>query len=214
MRPDGRGTLLGVLRPKYGLEDDREGEDIFGTVLRALIVGRLTLPSGGRGTLRFMPVCGALLRFGAIELAPWFDIAVELELPRLCGGRGTLRPAGCGIDLAPLGCSPRFAGNVAVPRAIGVPPLRAEDGLDEVLGGVIRLTVGRETVAADGCAAGKPAFGPNMLARVGDTFGLPILALDRFRKAPEGILARFAATGSPRSRVFRETAVSAPGLLA
>jgi len=165
-----------------------------------------------------MPVCGALLRFGAVALLPRFDIAVELELPRLCGGRGTLRPAGCGMDLAPLSCSPRFAGDVAVPRAIGVPLLRdeaaADDGLDEVLGGVIRLTVGRETVAAAGCAAGKPAFGPSMLARVGDTFGLPILALDRFRKALGETLAAFADTESPRSRVLRETAVSAPGLLA
>jgi len=198
-------------RPMFELPYERGDEDIFGAVLRALIVGRLTLPSGGRGTLRFMPVCGAL-RFGAVALLPRFDIA--LELPRLCAGRGTLRPAGCGIDLAPLGCSPRFAGDVAVPRAIGVPLLRAEVGLDEVLGGVIRLTVGRETVAADGCAAGKPAFGPNMLARVGDTFGLPMLALDRLCKALDGMLARFPATGSPRSRVFRETAVSAPGLLA
>jgi len=179
-------------------------------------VGRFSLPCGGRGTLRFMPVCGAL-RFGAVALLPRFDIAVELELPRLCGGRGTLRPAGCGMDLAPTGCSPRFAGDVAVLRAIGVPLLRDEaaaDGLDEVLGGVIRLTVGRETVAADGCAAGKPAFGPSMLARVGDTFGLPILALDRFRKALGETLAAFAETESPCSRVLRETAVSAPGLLA
>ena len=60
----------------------------------------------------------------------------------------------------------------------------AGDGLDEALGGVIRLTVGREAAAADGCAAGKPAFGPSTLARVGDKFGLPILALERFRKAP------------------------------
>ncbi len=165
-----------------------------------------------------MPVCGALLRLGAIGLAPWLDIAAELELPRLCGGRGTLRPAGCGMDLAPLGCSPRFVSDVAVPRAIGVPLLRdeavADDGLDEVLGGVIRLTVGREAVAADGCAAGKPAFGPSMLARVGATFGLPILALERFRKALGETLAAFADTESPRSRVLRETAVSAPGLLA
>ena len=86
-------------------------------------------------------------------------------------------------------------------------------GLAELAGGVILLTVGRDATAADGLAAGKPAFGPSMLARVGFTFGLPILALDRFRKAPEEMLARFRATGSPRSRVFRETAVSAPGRL-
>jgi len=200
----------------FELPYERGTEDIFGTVLRALIVGRPTLPSGGRGTLRFMPACGALLRFGVVGVAPRFDIA--LELPRLCGGRGTLRPAGCGTDLALLGCSPRFAGDVTVLRAIGVPLLRdeaaADVGPDEVLGGVIRLTVGREAAAADGCAAGNPAFGPSMLARVGDTFGLPMLALDRFRKALGETLAAFAETESPCSRVLRETAVSAPGLLA
>jgi hypothetical protein len=43
IRPDGRGTLLDMPldallpRPKYGLEDERE--DVFGIVLRAVIVG-------------------------------------------------------------------------------------------------------------------------------------------------------------------------------
>src|SRR5271166_3892058 len=85
--------------------------------------------------------------------------------------------------------------------------------LEEFAGGVIRLTVGREAVRADGCAAGWPAFGPSMLARVGDASGLPILELDRFRNAPGEILAAFWATGRPRSKVFRETAVNAPGRL-
>jgi len=85
-------------------------------------------------------------------------------------------------------------------------------GLDELAGGVILLTVGREATAADGLAAGKPAFGPSMLARVGDTSGL--LMLDRFRKLLGEILAAFGPTGKPRSRVFRGTAVSAPGRVA
>jgi hypothetical protein len=164
-----------------------------------------------------MAICGALRFATAGLLTPRFDIAAELELPRLCGGRGTLRPAGCG-DLALVSCPPRLAADVATLRPAGAAVVceaaSAGDGLDEVLGGVIRLTVGRESVAADGCAAGRPAFGPSMLARVGDKFGLPILALDRFRKAPGEMWARFAATGNPRSSVFRETAVSAPGLLA
>jgi hypothetical protein len=52
-----------------------------------------------------------------------------------------------------------------------------------------------------------------MLSRVGGTSGLLILALDRFRNAPGEILAAFWATGSPRWRVFRDTAVNAPGVL-
>ena len=78
----------------------------------------------------------------------------------------------------------------------------------------MRLTVGREAVVADGWAAGMPAFGPSTLARVGDTFGLPILALDRFLKAPGEILPELPATGVPRSSAFLEATVSAPGLLA
>jgi hypothetical protein len=100
-----------------------------------------------------------------------------------------------------------FAGDLATLRGEAVD--RAE-----FVGGVMRLTVGREVVAAEGCAAGKPALGPSMAERVGDALGLAILALERFRKALDGMLARFEATGSPRSSVFRETAVNAPGLLA
>ena len=105
----------------------------------------------------------------------------------------------------------------------GTPP--GLDGAGDVLGtvlpavivgrlnvGRLKLTVGREAADRDGRAAGAPAFGPSILSRVGDTSGLPIVEM--FRKAPGEILAAFWATGNPRSRVFRETAVSAPGRLA
>ena len=138
-----------------------------------------------------------------------------MELPRLCGGRGTKRPAGAGEDSADV-CRPsgvRVAAGIALLRVAGVAGLCEagwiEVGLEEAAGGVIRLTVGREAADSDGRAA---AFGPSMLSRVGDAFGLPIVEM--FRKAPGEILAAFWATGNPRSRVFRETAVSAPGLLA
>ena len=93
----GRGALPRVPRPKYGVEYERDA-DVFGTVLCALIVaGRLMLPSGGRGTDRMGEV-------EAIVVPP--DLAVvavagsDSDLTPLCGGRGTKRPAGAGIDLA------------------------------------------------------------------------------------------------------------------
>jgi hypothetical protein len=185
-------------------------------VLRALIVGRFTLPSGGRGTDRDSGEFAADIPPGR---APAPDEDPENDRSLLCGGRGTLRllaicgalrfmVAGLLIPRLDIGdCSPRFADGVVIPRA--------EAGArEELAGGVMRLTVGREAIAADGCAAANPAFGPSMLARVGDTFGLAMLALERFRKALEGMFARFAPTDSPRSRVLRETAVNAPGRLA
>jgi hypothetical protein len=203
----GRGALPGVPRPKYGVEYERDA-DAFGTVLCALIVvaGRLMLPSGGRGTDRM----------GEVEAIVPPDLAVvavagsDSDLTPLCGGRGTKRPAGAGIDLAlvdgPSGA--RLGAGVAVLWAGAGIVL----GLAELAGGLILLTVGRDATAADGLAAGKPAFGPSMLSRVGETFGRLMLALDKFRKALGEVRAAFAATGNPRSRVFRETAVSPPVL--
>jgi hypothetical protein len=153
---------------------------------------------------------------GEVEAIVPPDLAVvpvagsDSDLTPLCGGRGTKRPAGAGIDLAlvdgPSGA--RLGAGVAVLWAGAGIVL----GLAELAGGVILLTVGRDATAADGLAAGKPAFGPSMLSRVGETFGRLMLALDKFRKALGEVRAAFAATGNPRSRVFRETAVSPPVL--
>jgi hypothetical protein len=57
---------------------------------------------GGRGTDRIGEVEGIPPEL-AVEpvvglLIPWFDIGAVL--PKLCGGRGTKRPAGAGMDLA------------------------------------------------------------------------------------------------------------------
>ena len=68
-----------MLRPGLELPYECGAVDVFGTVFRALIVGRLALPSGGRGTDR-EPA-------GGLPLRP--DVAAGLRLPRLCGGRGT-----------------------------------------------------------------------------------------------------------------------------
>jgi hypothetical protein len=75
---------LGVPRPKYGVEYERDA-DAFGTVLCALIV------AGGRGTDRIGDVEGippdlTVEPFVGL-LTPWFDIGAVL--PKLCGGRGT-----------------------------------------------------------------------------------------------------------------------------
>jgi hypothetical protein len=101
----GRGTLLGVLRPKYGVEYERGVADVFGIVLRAVIVDRPTLLSGGRGTERDM---------GEAESEPPPDLALPLfegsdnDLSPLRGGWGTERPAAAGDDCAAV-CRPSGA---------------------------------------------------------------------------------------------------------
>ena len=80
MCPVGRGTLLDVLRPKYGLEYECDAEETFGTVLRAVIVGEL--PAGGRGTDRDIGEAEAV---AVPDLVPGDDN----ELTPLWGGRGT-----------------------------------------------------------------------------------------------------------------------------
>jgi hypothetical protein len=201
--PLGRDTLP-ELRPKYGLEFEREGDD--GIVLCAVSTG---LPAGGRGTDRDIgdprddEPRGDEPKDDSPGRAP-----IPLERERsLCGGLGTERPAGCGIDLALLDCpsGPRFIDGAAVLRA--APMFCDAAGLEAPAGGVIRLTVGREVTPDDGLDAGKPAFDPSTLLRVGDASGLPILALDKPRTALGVIFAVFPRTGRPRSRVLRETAV-------
>ena len=106
------------------------------------------------------------------------------------------RPAGAGREAA-------VAGRPSGARPVGI------GFLEEFAGGVIRLKVGREAIDGDGRAL---ALGPDMASRVGDASGLPIAEM--FRNALGEILAAFGPTGSPRSRVLRETAVSAPGRVA
>lgn len=143
IRPDGRGTLFGVLRPKYGVEYERDDEDIFGMVLCAVIVGCPEPLVGGRGTDRDIG-----------ELADELPYLPAESDPSLCGARGTVRPAGCGMDLAlfndPSGARP--ADDAPVLRA--APMFCETAGLEAPAGGVILLTVGREVTPADGLAAG------------------------------------------------------------
>lgn len=206
---------------------------MLGAVLRALIVGLLV---GGRGTDReaespaedpgLAPVIPS-------DLTPAPAEVPENGLTLLCGVPDILREAAGDEDPSgrpseprfAVGEDPRFAIGDEPPFAGGEPALRpaapsllceaaiAGDGLDkpEFLGGVIRLAVAREVIPEAGCAAAMPAFDPRTLARVGEIFGRSRLALDRFRKALPGMLTRLPATDSPRSSVFRETAVIAPG---
>lgn len=115
-------------------------------VLRAVIVGWPEPLVGGRGTDRVMGEDAD----GPPDLAP---LPAESD-PSLCGGRGTERPAGCGIDLALLDTpsGPRLADGAAVLRA--APGFCEVVGLEALAGGVILLTVGREVTPADGLAAG------------------------------------------------------------
>jgi len=181
---------------------------MLGVRLWAVIVGRLKLPCGGRGTDR-----GEVEGMLPADLAPGPLEGPASDLAPLCGGRGTKRPAGAGRDAT-------LFGRTSGVRLVGIAVLRTAEasgpreagcvaGRAELAGGVILLTVGREAAARDGRAF---VFGPSMAPRAGDTSGLPMAEI--FRKAPGETLAAFCATGSPRSSVFRGTAVKAPGLLA
>lgn len=110
------------------------------------------------------------------------------------------------MDLA-LFSGMRAVDSAAVLRAVAVPMFRAAVDLEKLAGGVILLTVGREATPAGGLAAGRLAFAPSTLARVGEMPGLLILALERLRTALGVILAMFPRTGRPRSSVLPETAV-------
>lgn len=161
--PFGRGTLRGELA--------------VGAVLRALV--------DGPGTLRFIAVCeGSVLTAPPDEggrgtfrpTVPPFALRLGEPLLRLCGGRGTLRPAGAGVRvaLASLAEAPVLCG-VSGPRAVELPALRAAAFSPpretaeraDAAGGVMRLTVGRENAAEDGRAAVSPLRPPSMACRVG-----------------------------------------------
>jgi hypothetical protein len=176
---------LDVLRPKDGFEYEREVVDALGSVLRAVMVGKL--PAGGRGTDRGVGEAEAV--------APPDLMLGDDELTPLCGGRGMERPPGTGEDSAVVRRPPEappaagVAASCTAGAAILCEALGVAGGLEAFAGGVIRLTVGREATVADGCALDILAFDPSMLARVGDTSGR--LMLDRFRKEPGEILAAF-----------------------
>jgi hypothetical protein len=220
--------LLEVPRPKYGAEYEREPEDMLGAILRALIVGLL---AGGRGTDREADNPGEAPGRAPVipsDLTPAPAEAPENDLALLGGVLDTLREAAGDEDPSGRPSEPRFAIGEDPRFVMDDPAFRpaapsllceaaiAGDGLDkpEFLGGVILLTVDREVIPEVGCAAAIPAFDPRTLARVGEIFGRSRLALDRFRKALPGMLTRLPATDSPRSSVFRETAVIAPGRVA
>jgi hypothetical protein len=198
-----------------------------GAVFRALTVGLL---ADGRGT-----DCDAenpgedpgRAPFIPSDLTPAPAEGPENDLELLCGARGSLRAAAGDEDASGRPSEPRLAIGEEPRFAIGEPALRPAapsllceaaidgDGLEpEFRGGVIRLTVDREVIPEAGCAAAMPAFDPSTLARVGEIFGLSRPALDRFRKALPGMFTRLPATDSPRSSVFRDTAVIAPGRVA
>ena len=107
IRPVGRGTLLGMLRPKLEFPYERGAEDVLGTVLRVVMVGwvmvgrlkvgwlklgRLKLPVGGRGTDRdpgeVEGVTPTDLVSSDLVVAPIEGPDNDLTPP--CGGRGML----------------------------------------------------------------------------------------------------------------------------
>lgn len=76
-------------------------------------------------------------------------------------------------------------------------------------GGVIRLTVGRDSTERGAAAAGLPAFAPNMLFRVGAALGR--FTLGAFFNALAGTLAIDLYTGKEFVNVLFGAAVNPPG---
>jgi hypothetical protein len=84
------------------------------------------------------------------------------------------------------------------------------DSIAEVrAGGVKRLTVARDSTERGAAAAGLPAFAPNMLVRVGATFGRPTLGA--FFKALVGTRDMVLFTGEELVSVLLGAAVKPPG---
>jgi hypothetical protein len=170
---------------------------------------------GGRGTPRFMAICDGSVRDWAGEALPMgrSPMPPRLKLPAFCGGRGTLRPAGDGIDRVCVcgACGvddPAFRPLEVSPRAAAIWLAAA---LDDTAGGVMRLTVGRENAPEAGRAP-ELAFAPSLLSRVGFTF-------TRLRDwAPFKSFGvrwtEFPWTDKPCWRPFCDMALSAPGLFA
>ena len=213
------------------------------------MLGRLAIPSGGRGTDRELGEDNAgvlgfenegTLRFMAISLSP-LDRPVDADgglgtlrlgealplgpLPvaaggfrKLCGGRGTDRPADPGVAVAlPCLCGMR-ADAVSEPRDIAVPSLRGDaipvlrvawfpSGDWALAGGVMRLIVGRENADCEGLAAVSPARAPSTACRLGLASSLP--SAEAPLNCAGETLTEFPRTGMPRSRLLRDIAVRA-----
>jgi len=213
-----RALIVGLLAGGRGT--DREEENPGEAPGRAPFIPSDLTPAPADAPANDLALlCGALdeLREAAGEDAPngrpsEARFAMGEADPRLVIGEDPRFPIVAAED-------PRFAIDEPVLRP-AAPSLLWEaaiagDGLEpEFRGGVILLAVGREVIPEAGRAAAMPAFDPSMLARVGEIFGRSRLALDKFRKALLGTLTRLPATDSPRSSVFRETAVIAPGRVA
>jgi hypothetical protein len=109
-------------------------------------------PLGGRGTLWFIAICEFSPRVPAeVEGRGTFDeafpIRVDELLPRLCGGRGTKRPAGAGVRIFSAFAAVRFAGVVFARGTedcalrLNEPSLARVIALRDAAGGVMRLNV-------------------------------------------------------------------------
>jgi hypothetical protein len=208
-------------------------EFIFGEPIFDELARLCAHPAGGRGTdLPWTEPLPAdllgieLFRPRALPEKVPFAPAELLDRAKFCGGRGTKRPPmealpdasePCPFEGRPapeLGC-PAVIRGLIPERPFWVDadwfaPGRADPNeLDlAAAGGVIRLVTGRDIARAGAPAAGRPAFGPNLLCIVG--FALTRPSAGAFRIALAFTRTALPRTDNPCSSVPRETAVNPP----
>lgn len=154
--PFGRGTDRGIDAERPFVSDSASLE--FKPLL------------GGRGTFRFIAICEfsflpAPADDGLGALLLLLGVRLDGFALKLCGGRGTDRPAGAGVRPVPALvtalCAPSFPRAVELTEFMGFSPPR-DTAARDAAGGVMWLTVDRANAPAAGLAAVSPGRAPSV----------------------------------------------------